>query len=282
MDITCPAQFLATGCTDITKAASSDATLAGLLATIAAAAIVLVLQASKQGVKQTPFEQVVRNTVLSVLVSTFLSALLASFIFGLLSGEMSSFQAEVLVNLTAPALVVGALQFLLSIGWLLALHQAKAKTLDMARWAFLLVNALVIMYLALGWENLLELKNTGSLADPVYTGGGILAALLIGTTVWAITTRSKRRFPSNVPGRMQKGADYAHRCAKSGLIFAVACTLLFGILADLSGSLLHSAPDWVYYLGILSLMAFTGWFVYISEMSWPPSPALQGKDEEVE
>lgn len=71
---TCPIQFGATGCTDMTRAASSDAALADLLATIAAAAIVLVLQASKQEVKQAPFEQGMRNTVLTILVSIFLSA----------------------------------------------------------------------------------------------------------------------------------------------------------------------------------------------------------------
>src|SRR6266513_2349125 len=106
MDKTCPPQFLPPGCWDISKAAGSDATLAGLLATIAAAVIVLILQGTKKAPEQEAIDQKMQNTVLSILVSTFLSALLASFIFGLLSGEMSSFRADVLLNLASPALVV--------------------------------------------------------------------------------------------------------------------------------------------------------------------------------
>jgi hypothetical protein len=86
------------------------------LATIAAAAIVLILHAPKQAPERESSEKATRNTALSVLVSTFLSALLAAFIFGLLSGEMSSFRIDVLLNLASPAFVVGVLQFLLSIG----------------------------------------------------------------------------------------------------------------------------------------------------------------------
>src|SRR5258708_4476315 len=243
MDTTCPAQFLPPSCWDITKAAASDSTLAGLLAVIAATIIVLVLQASK---KSSADERKTRNTALSVLVSTFLSVLLASFVFGLLSGEMSSFRADVLLNLASPALVVGALQFLLSIGWLLTLYQANAETLNIARWAFLLVSVLVVLYLSLDWENLLELKMTGALSPPIYTGLGIFGALVIGIIVWPITTRLKRSFPSDISDRRKKGAEYAHRCAKSGLCFAAASTLLFGIISDFSGSLLQSGPGWVY------------------------------------
>jgi len=237
------------------------------LATIAAAAIVLVLQAPKQS----SFEQETRNTVLSVLASTFLSALLASFVIGLITGEMPSIRAEVLFNLASPALVVGVLQFLLSIGWLLTSHQAEAATLTIARWAFLLVNGLVVLYLALDWEDLLELKTRGAFPTPVYTGVGIVGALLIGTIAWAITTRLKRRFSSEAWMR-QEAVRNAHRCAKSGLFFAAGSTLLFGIISDFSASTLQSGPDWVYYLGVISLMVLMGWFVCVSEMSWPPPP----------
>jgi hypothetical protein len=267
MQTICPTPYLPPGCWDITKAAGFDATLAGLLATIAAAAIILVLQAPKRS----SFERETRNTVLSVLVSTFLSALLASFIFGLLSGEMPSIRAEVLINLASPALVVGVLQFLLSIGWLLTSHQAEAATLSIARWAFLLVNGLVVVYLALDWEDLLELKTPGAVPPPVWTFAGILGALLMGIIAWTVTTRLKRGFSSEV-SRRQKGASYAHRCAKSGLFFAAGSALLYGVISDFPASILQDGPAWVYYLGILSLMVLMTWFLYVSEMSWPPLP----------
>lgn len=278
--ITCPAPYLPPGCWDQGKAAGADATLGGLLATIAAAAIVLVLQ-YKPSHERTELEQEVHNTVLSVLVSTFLSALLAAFIFGLLSGEMASFRADVLINLASPALVVGVLQFLLSIGWLLTLHQTRPETLTMAKRAFLLVNVLVILYLALDWENLLELKNTGTLAAPIYTGGGIIGAFLIGVLAWATTTRLKRRFSSETLKRMKEGAESARRCAIIALIFAAASTLLFGIISDLSNSLLQSGPDWVYYLGIICQIVFMGWFVCISGMSWPPPTKITLDDHKL-
>jgi hypothetical protein len=268
MQTTCPAPYLPPGCWDITKAAGFDATLAGLLATIAAAAIILVLQAPKRS----SFERETRNTVLSVLVSTFLSALLASFVFGLLSSEMPSLRADVLSNLASPALVVGVLQFLLSIGWLLTSHQAEAATLSIARWAFLLVNGLVVVYLALDWEDLLELKTPGAVPPPVWTFAGILGALLMGIIAWAVTSRLKRRFSSEASRRGQEGASYAHRCAKISLFFAAGSALLYGIISDFPASILQGGPDWVYYFGVLSLMGLMTWFVCVSEMSWPPLP----------
>jgi hypothetical protein len=283
MNTTCPAPFLPPGCWDITKAAGSDATLAGLLATIAVASIVIVLQVPKQTPKQMSeqksFEQASRNTVLSLLVSTFLSSLLASFVFGLLASEMPSIRADVLINLASPALVVGVLQLLLSIGWLLALHQAEAATLSIAKWAFLLVSGLVIVYLAQDWVDLLELKTPGAFLAPVFTDAVILGALIIGVFAWAITTVLKRRFSSHasrkwqdVSRRWQKKANYAHLCAISGLVFAAGSALLYSIVSDFTASNLQSGPDWVYYFGFISLMILMGGFLCVSAMSWPPPP----------
>jgi hypothetical protein len=268
MEITCPAPYLPPSCWDITKAAGSDATLAGLLTTVTAAIIVLVLQAPKR----TSFEQETRNTVLTILVSTFFSALVASFIFGLLTGEMPTIRALVLIDIASPALAVSVLQLLLSIGWLLTSHQAEAATLTIARWAFLLVNGLIILFLALNWEDLLVVKTQGAFPALIYAGAGILGALLIGTIAWAIATWLKRRFASEESKRRREAASNAHRCAKIGLFFAAGSTLLFGIISDFSGSLLQNGPDWVYYLGVISLMALVGGFVCVSAMSWPPLP----------
>src|SRR5690242_8566811 len=104
----CPAPFLPPGCQDITKAATADATLAGLLATAASVFIVLILQAEKLNAQPKA-----RNAILSLLVSTFFSTLLASFTFGLLTGEEPTIRVDVLLNFAAsPILIVGALQFL--------------------------------------------------------------------------------------------------------------------------------------------------------------------------
>lgn len=268
MGPTCPPSYLPPGCWDVTKQAGSNATLTGLLATIAAAAIVLVLQAPKE----TSFEQEpgARNTALSVLVSTFLSCLLASFVFGLLSGESDSFRADVLLNLASPALVVGVLQFLLSISWLLTWRQAQEKTIAIARMAFLLVIGLVILFLALDWGDLLELKTKGVYSDLVYIGAEVLCALVFGTIVWISTTVVKRRLPIKELERWQKGIDNAHWCSKIGLFFTAGCTLLYGIISNFYSSDLLSSFDIFYYLGVISSMLLMVWFVCICELSWPP------------
>lgn len=264
METTCPAQFMPLGCWDITKAASSDSTLAGLLAVIAATVIVLVLQATRD---QPADERERRNIVLSFLVSTFLSALFTSFIFGLLSGEMAPFEADVLIVLAAPALVVGALQFLLSIGWLLTLYQAGKAPLAIARWAFLLVAGLAILYLALDWADLLVLKTQAS-PVVIYTCTVIFILLLIGAIAWV--ARLKRKFSSEESER----PNHMQRCAISGVFVAAGSTLLYRIVSDLSAPFLQNVPDVLYYLGCILLMTLMMWFVYVSEMSWPvPLPA---------
>lgn len=264
----CPNPFLPPSCWDLTKVAGADATLAGLSATIAAAIIVLTLEATKES----SFEQETRNTVLSILTSTFLCALLASFIFGLLTGEMPSIRANVLLNLATPALIVAALQFMLSIGWLLTSHQAATATLGIARLAFLLISGLAILHLYLGLDDLLALTAPRVFSGWVYNTAGIIGTIIIGVTVWLIARR-KQKFLEKVSKRKQKGTDYAHLCAKSALFFAAGSTLFFGVISRFSASLLQSCPAWVYYLGAISLMALMGWFIYICEMSWPPLPS---------
>src|SRR5260370_14419453 len=242
METTCPTPYLPPGCWDLTKAAGSDATLAGLLAVIAVTIIVLVVQAPKRSSSER--EKEMRNIVLSALVGTFLSALFASFILGLLAGEMPTFRAEVLLVLASPALVVAVLQFLLSLGWLLTSHQAGKAPLSIARWAFLLVNGLIIVYLALDWADLLELKTPGIFPIPLDPAAGILVALLISAIVWVITIWRKTKLSSEESTSRQEGANYMQLCAKSGLLFAAGCILLYCIFSSFSSPFLQRVPQW--------------------------------------
>ncbi len=254
----CPAPFLPPGCQDITRAATADATLAGLLATAASVFIVLILQAEKLNTQPKA-----RNAILSLLVSTFFSTLLASFTFGLLTGEEPTIRVDVLLNFAAsPILIVGALQFLSNIGWLLSLYQAERTSFTIARWAFVLGRGLTIVYLALDCFDFLNETTQGVWPGAVYDVLALLVAFLIILIAWLVPKRLKGR---------NKEADCI-LYAKSGLCIAAGCTLLYGIMSDFSPTDLQNAPDPVYSLGVGLLMVALVWFACLSELSWPLQP----------
>ncbi|HEU5374612.1 MAG TPA: hypothetical protein VFV38_04160 [Ktedonobacteraceae bacterium] len=279
METTCPAgPFVPPSCSDITRAASADATLAGLLATAASVFLVLILQERK---KRSPAEQESRKAVLALLVSTFFTTLLASFSFGLLTQEPVSIRANALVNVAALNLVVGALQFLSSIGWLLALYKEKGTPLKIARWTLHLVVGLSIVYMLLDCADSLKEKTNEALPSYVYYVTSLLPAALaiivIITIAWARTNWLKRSASPDVSESRTKEAGYTLIYAMSGPFIAAGCTLLVGIISEIpftdqQNNLqndLQNYPDWVFSLGVALLMAALGWVVYFSEKSWP-------------
>lgn len=292
MEITCPAgPFVPPSCSDITRAASADATLAGLLATAASVFLVLILQDRK---RRSSAEQGSRKAVLALLVSTFFTTLLASFSFGLLTQEPVSIRANVLVNVAALNLVVGALQFLSSIGWLLALYKERGTPLKIARWTLHLVVGLSIVYMLLDCADSLKEKTNEALSPFVYYGASLLPTALVIIAIivipwpriiawariiiaWARINWLKRSASPDASESRTKEAGYTLIYAMSGPFIAAGCTLLVGVISEIpftnQQNDLQNYPDGVFFLGVALLMAALGWVVYFSEKSWPSQPA---------
>ncbi len=174
-----------------------------------------------------------------------------------------------LFNVASPLFVMGILQFLSSIAWLLAWQQAGEMPLKIARWTLIFLWVYIAFYLSVGYVDLLgdlpHLITQWKLAEFLHDVEPFFCAM-VSIVIASVVHRGLKHHPRKTE------TDYAINYVKSSFFILAGCAVIYGFIEVLPLTFLESEPDWFYYLGPVPLAVVLCWNIYFGRLSWPPHP----------